>query len=315
MPAFALRELGLPALGLGARRRTRTRVAALSWSRHLAAKLPRGRRAGAAGRLAIKTLDGFEFAFAAGVPERKLLELASLSFFARNENVVLLSRSGVGKTRLAIALGYAATQAGIKARLITAADLLLTLTTTLRQNQLGQALMRGILAYSLPTIDEIDSLSMLREQANLLFQGVVKRYECGSLILSSNLGFAQWSVPCRRRDPDRRPARPPTAFHARRGPPRRRLSTAGQATGRSADPKQSRDCQRAGAITGRTNEPVSVFDVGIKLCGLRPAPPGGDDRSSNGDSKTHWPNSHVERLAEIPTGFKGQALSTCSMSE
>jgi DNA replication protein DnaC len=50
-----------------------------------------------------------------------------LTFIARAENIVLLGPSGVGKTHVASALALKATQAGIKTRFITAADLMLQL--------------------------------------------------------------------------------------------------------------------------------------------------------------------------------------------
>ena len=141
---------------------------------------------------AIKTLDSFDFSAATGVPKAQIQELASLAFIERAENVVLLGPSGTGKTHIAIALGYAATQAGIKVRFITAADLLLILTTAHRQNQLAEALKRFVNPYRLLIIDEIGYLPMSREQANLFFQVIAKRYEKGSLILTSNLPFGQW---------------------------------------------------------------------------------------------------------------------------
>jgi len=145
-----------------------------------------------AGFPAIKTLDGFDFTVATGVPKSQIQELASLAFLERSENVVLLGPSGTGKTHIAMALGYAATQAGIKVRFITAADLLMILTTAHRQNQLGDALKRFVNPYRLLIIDEIGYLPMSREQANLFFQVIAKRYERGSLIVTSNLPFGQW---------------------------------------------------------------------------------------------------------------------------
>lgn len=141
---------------------------------------------------AIKTLDGFDFAAATGVPKAQVQELASLAFIERSENVVLLGPSGTGKTHLAIALGYAASQAGIKTRFITAADLMLILTAAHRQNQLQDALKRFINPYRLLIIDEIGYLPLSREQANLFFQVIAKRYEKGSLVVTSNLPFGQW---------------------------------------------------------------------------------------------------------------------------
>jgi DNA replication protein DnaC len=145
-----------------------------------------------AGFPAIKTLDAFDFEFAAGVPKSVVQELGSLAFVERSENVVLLGASGVGKTHLAIALGYRATQAGIRTRFMSAADLLMQLTTALRQNTLEQAIKRIVRPYRLLIIDELGYLPMNREQANLLFQVIAKRYEVGSLIVPSNLPFGQW---------------------------------------------------------------------------------------------------------------------------
>jgi len=145
-----------------------------------------------AGFPAIKTLDEFDFEFALGVPKALVLELGSLAFVERAENVVLLGPSGVGKTHLAVALGYRATQAGLRTRFITAADLLMQLTTAMRRNQLEDTIKRITKPYRLLIIDEMGYLPMDREQANLLFQVVAKRYETGSLILTSNLPFGQW---------------------------------------------------------------------------------------------------------------------------
>ncbi|MGK2719327.1 ATP-binding protein, partial [Escherichia coli] len=88
----------------------------------------------------------------------------------RNENIVLLGPSGVGKTHLAIAMGYEAVRAGIKVRFTTAADLLLQLSTAQRQGRYKTTLQRGVMAPRLLIIDEIGYLVQIKGESYRLRQ-------------------------------------------------------------------------------------------------------------------------------------------------
>lgn len=147
-----------------------------------------------AGFPSIKTLEQYDFEFATGAPKPQLTELASLTFVERAQNVVLLGPSGVGKTHLAVALGYKATQSSIRTRFVSAADLMLQLTTAHRQGRLKQYLQRAIISPKLLIIDEVGYLPFSREEANHFFQVIASRYERGSVIITSNLPFAQWDT-------------------------------------------------------------------------------------------------------------------------
>lgn len=140
----------------------------------------------------VKTLEQFNLTYNPGIPKSAIKELFSLSFIERKENVVLLGPSGVGKTHVAIALGYAATQAGIRVRFVSAADLLLNLETAARQEKLKDAMRRVTGHSKLLIIDELGYLPINKIQANYLFQVVAKRYENNSIVITSNLNFGQW---------------------------------------------------------------------------------------------------------------------------
>ena len=142
-----------------------------------------------AGFSAIRTLDDYDYSFAVGAPKKLVEELAISRFVEQCENAILLGPSGVGKTHLAIVLGYAATQAGIKTKFITVADLMLQLEAARRQERYDAVLQHNMLRLRLLIIDEIGYLPPSGDRASHFFQIVAKRDERGSTILTSNLPF------------------------------------------------------------------------------------------------------------------------------
>jgi len=140
----------------------------------------------------IKTLEQFDWCQASGAPKAQIVELGHLAFVERAENVVMLGPSGVGKTHIALALCQRAVMAGHKARFITAADLMMQLAAAKAQNRLKDYFNRAVLGPKLLVVDEIGYLPFGRDEANLFFNVVAKRYERGSMVLTSNLPFTQW---------------------------------------------------------------------------------------------------------------------------
>jgi hypothetical protein len=123
--------------------------------------------------------------------DRLLEELSHLAFVARDENVVPLGPSGVGKTHIVLALAYRGVMAGHKVRFLTAADLMLLLAAARAPSRLKECFNRAVMGPRLLVIDEIGYLPFGREEANL-FNVVAKRYERDAIVLTSNLPLTQW---------------------------------------------------------------------------------------------------------------------------
>ena len=77
-------------------------------------------------------------------------------------------------------------------RFTSAADLVIAMEAAQRQGRMKEALHRTVAAPKLLIVDEIGYLPFGREQSNLFFQVVAKRYEKGSIVLTSNLAFGSW---------------------------------------------------------------------------------------------------------------------------
>jgi DNA replication protein DnaC len=139
----------------------------------------------------IKTLDQFNFSFQPSIDDRQIKELSTLRFIENGENVIFLGPPGVGKTHLAIALGLKAVSHGYGAYFITVHELMDALVRDYSENRVAER-MKLLCRPKLLIIDEMGYLPLDQVGAGFFFQLVSKRYEKGSIIITSNRSYGDW---------------------------------------------------------------------------------------------------------------------------
>ena len=150
------------------------------------------RRIKAAKFPATKSLDSFDFAAIPSLNKPLVMELARSEYIQRRENIIALGPSGTGKTHIALGLGLAACQKGMKVRFTTAASLVHELMEAADEKRLLR-LQKTLTTYQLLIIDELGFVPLSKTGAELLFEVFSERYERGSTLVTSNLPFDEWT--------------------------------------------------------------------------------------------------------------------------
>lgn len=138
-----------------------------------------------------KLLADFDFDFQTGVDKQQIMELATFSFVAKKQGVILAGSSGTGKSHLSKALLLIGCQNMYRCRYTSAADMLKTLMSGLPDNTLGQKLK----IYTRPEILLIDEVGFDRleqesaRNASLFFKVIDARYGQSSTLMTTNVDF------------------------------------------------------------------------------------------------------------------------------
>lgn len=140
----------------------------------------------------LKPLETFKFEEAQDLDVRLIKELLACEYVKESRNIIFIGKSGTGKTHLATALGMEACRQGVRTRFVTGCGLANELIEAKDEKILGRVINRYA-GYGLLIIDELGYVPFSKQGAELLFQVLAERHERKSVIITSNMGFGDWT--------------------------------------------------------------------------------------------------------------------------
>jgi len=138
-----------------------------------------------------KTIDDFDFNYQPELNKKQILDIASCRYINENKNIVLMGKPGVGKTHLANAFGLEAIKQGYKVIFLHINDLIDKINVAKADGSIN-SFMNTLLNADLVILDELGFKKIPSDSIDGFFEVIRKRYEKGSIIITTNRNFEDW---------------------------------------------------------------------------------------------------------------------------
>jgi DNA replication protein DnaC len=138
-----------------------------------------------------KTIEDFDFSFQPSIDKKQINTISTCQFIKETKNIIFVGKPGTGKTHLSIGIGIKGLQKGHKVLFTGVGEMLRNLHSSKADNSYTKK-VREYLAPDLLILDELGFKKIPDYSADDFFDIISKRYEKGSLIITTNKPIDQW---------------------------------------------------------------------------------------------------------------------------